>query len=267
VAPYSGKTIVLTGASQGIGRALALGLAPQRPRLVLAARDEAALSEVARACRAAGAETLVVPTDVTQEEQCRALVEEAVSRFAGIDVLLNNAGVGMIAPFDEVRDLSVFERLMKVNYLGCVYPTFHALPHLKKTRGQIVVMASLAGLTGVPTRTGYAASKHAVIGFFDSLRIELRGTGVDVTVVCPYFVRSEIHRRATGADGAELGTSPMQEDRIMTAEECASRTIRAMAARRRMLVFTAKGRLGRFARLLAPGLVDRLAEQAVKRGR
>jgi short-subunit dehydrogenase len=209
----------------------------------------------------------VAPTDVAEEGQCRALVERAVERFGAIDVLLNNAGIGMIGRFDEMRDLSGYERLMKVNYLGCVYPTFHALPHLKKSRGQIVVMASLAGLTGVPTRTGYAASKHAVIGFFDSLRIELRGTGIDVTVVCPYFVRSEIHRRAEGADGKALGTTPMKEDRIMTAFTCAALTVSAMEARRRMLVFTAKGKLGRFAKLLAPGLVDRLAQQAVERGR
>jgi short-subunit dehydrogenase len=264
---YSGKTIVLTGASQGIGRALALALAEQRPRLVLAARDQAALATVEGECQKRGAETLVVRTDVADEPQCRALVERAHQRFGAIDVLLNNAGIGMIARFDEMQDLSVYDRLMKVNYLGCVYPTFHALPHLKKSRGQIVVMASLAGLTGVPTRTGYAASKHAVIGFFDSLRIELRGTGVGVTVVCPYFVRSEIHRRAEGAYGKALGTTPMKEDRIMTAEACAALTLRAMEARRRMLVFTAKGKLGRFAKLLVPGLVDRLAQQAVDRGR
>ncbi len=264
---YTGKTIILTGASQGIGRALALALAEQRPRLVLAARDRGALETVADECRAKGADALVAPTDVADEAQCRALVEQAVARFKVIDVLVNNAGLGMIARFDELPDLSVYERLMKVNYLGCVYPTYYALPHLKASRGQVVVMASLAGLTGVPTRTGYAASKHAVIGFFDSLRVELRGAGVDVTVVCPYFVRSEIHRRAVGPDGQVLGTTPMKEDRIMTAEECAARTVVAMEKRQRMLVMTAKGKLGRFVKLVAPGLIDRIAERAVKQGR
>jgi short-subunit dehydrogenase len=267
VGVYTGKTIVLTGASQGIGRALALKLAEDRPRLVLAARDAAALEAVAAECGAKGADTLVVPTDVADEAQCRRLVEQARERFKVIDVLLNNAGIGMIARFDEMQDLAVYERLMKVNYLGCVYPTFYALPHLRESRGQIVVMASLAGLTGVPTRTGYAASKHAVIGFFDSLRIELQGSGVDVTVVCPYFVRSEIHKRAAGGDGQAIGTTSMKEDWIMTAEECATRTIAAMARRQRMLVFTAKGKLGRFIRLLAPGFVDGLARRAVERGR
>jgi short-subunit dehydrogenase len=267
MATYTGKSIVVTGASSGIGRALCLALAPQRPRLVLAARDAARLEEVAAACRAAGAETLVVPTDVTSEDECRRLVERTVERFGGLDVLVNNAGIGMLARFDEVTDLSLYDRLMKVNYLGCIYPTFHALPHLKKSRGQIVVMASLAGLTGVPTRTGYAASKHAVFGFFDSLRIELFGTGVSVTMVAPYFVVSEIHRRATGPDGKPLGTSMMKEDEIMTAEECAALTVRGMERRQRLVITNWRGRFGRLIRIFAPGLVDRIALKAVREGR
>jgi len=267
MATYTGKSIVVTGASSGIGRALCLALAPQRPRLVLAARDAARLEEVAAACRAAGAETLVVPTDVTSEDECRRLVERTVERFGGLDVLVNNAGIGMLARFDEVTDLSLYDRLMKVNYLGCIYPTFHALPHLKKSRGQIVVMASLAGLTGVPTRTGYAASKHAVFGFFDSLRIELFGTGVSVTIVAPYFVVSEIHRRATGPDGKPLGTSMMKEDEIMTAEECAALTVRGMERRQRLVITNWRGRFGRLIRIFAPGLVDRIALKAVREGR
>jgi short-subunit dehydrogenase len=268
VAVYTGKVVVVTGASSGIGRALCLALAPQRPRLVLAARDAVRLEEVATECRAAGAESLVVPTDVTSTEGCRRLVDRTVEVFGTLDVLVNNAGASMMARFDETSDLSVFGRLMDVNYLGSVYPTHYALPHLKKSRGQIVVMASLAGLTGVPTRTGYAASKHAVFGFFDSLRIELEGTGVDVTIVAPYFVLSEIHRRSTGADGRPLGHSPMQEDKIMTAEKCAALTVSGMEARQRLVITNWRGgRLSRLVRVFAPSVVDRLARKAVRDGR
>ncbi|HXB55810.1 MAG TPA: SDR family oxidoreductase [Vicinamibacteria bacterium] len=267
MAVYTGKVVVITGASSGIGRALCLALAEQRPRLVLAARDRAALDAVAEGCAAKGADTLVVPTDVSSPEACQALIEKTIDRFKALDVLVNNAGIGMIARLDETKDLSVYEHLMKVNYLGCVYPTYHALPHLKKSRGQIVAMASLAGLTGVPTRTGYAASKHALFGFFDSLRIELAGTGVSVTVIAPYFVRSEIHRRSAGPDGQPLGTSSMQESKIMTAEECAALTVRAMERRQRQLVMTLKGKVGRFVRLLAPGVVDAIARRAVATGK
>ena len=207
MAVYAGKVIVVTGASQGIGKALCLELAGQRPRLVLAARDAAALEAVAAACRARGAETLVVPTDVGDEASCRALVERAVEGFGGVDVLVDNAGIGMLARFEDVADLSLYERLMRVNYLGSVYPTFYALPHLKRSRGQIVGVSSLAGLAGVPLRTAYAASKHAQIGFFDSLRVELHGTGVSVTVIAPYFVQSEIRRRSPGPDGRTPSSS------------------------------------------------------------
>jgi short-subunit dehydrogenase len=266
-AAYDGKVVVVTGASQGIGRALVLELAAQKPRLVLAARDEAALAAAAAACTARGATTLVVPTDVASEASCRALVERTVERFSRLDVLVNNAGIGMLARLDEVTDLRPYEQLMRVNYLGSVYATYHALAHLKASRGQIVAISSLAGLNGVPLRTAYAATKHAQLGFFDSLRIELRGTGVDVTVVCPYFVQSEIRRRSAGPDGRTASGSPVHEGEIMTAEECARRIVRAMERRERMHVMTLRGRLGRWAKLLAPGLVDRMAEAAVRKGK
>jgi short-subunit dehydrogenase len=266
-ADYAGKVVVVTGASQGIGKALCLELATRRPRLVLAARDTVALSAVAEECGARGAETLVVPVDVSDRAACRRLVERTIERFSALDVLVNNAGIGMLGRFDEVSDLGSYERLMRVNYLGSVYPTFYALPHLKRARGQIVVVSSLAGLSGVPLRTAYAATKHAQIGFFDSLRVELRGTGVAVTVVCPYFVRSEIRKRSTGPDGRPLEGSPVREQEIMTAEECARRTARAMERRQRMLVMTVKGKLGRFVKLVAPALVDRIAAAAVRKGK
>jgi short-subunit dehydrogenase len=267
MAAYAGKVVVVTGASQGIGKALCLELAAQRPRLVLAARDATALEAVAAECRARGAETLVVPTDVGDEVACRSLVEKSVERFGGVDVLVNNAGMGMLARFADVTDLSLYERLMRVNYLGSVYPTFHALPHLERSRGQVVAVSSLAGLHGVPLRTAYAATKHAQMGFFDSLRIELRDAGVSVTVIAPYFVRSEIRKRSPGPDGRTVEASPGKEAEIMSAEECARLVVRAMERRQRMLVMSLKGKLGRWAKLMAPGLVDWMAAEAVRKGK
>jgi len=267
MAVYAGKVVVVTGASQGIGKALCREMAGQRPKLVLAARDAAALDVAATECRARGAETLVVPTDVSDEAACRNLVERTVERFSSVDVLVNNAGIGMLARFEDVTDLSLYERLMRVNYLGSVYPTFYALPHLEKSRGQIVAVSSLVGLTGVPMRTAYAATKHAQVGFFDSLRVELRGTGVSVTVIAPHFVQSEIRRRSPGPDGRTVETSPVREAEIMSAEECARQVVRAMERRQRMLVMSFKGKLGRWAKLVAPGLVDRMAAEAVRKGK
>ena len=261
---FAGKVIVVTGASEGIGRALCKALAPQRPRLVLAARNVTRLDSLAADCSALGAETLVVGTDVTRLDSCSALVEAAVARFGAIDVLVNNAGGSMWTRFDEIEDLTLFERLMQLNYLGSVYPTWFALPHLKRTRGRIVAVSSMAGLIGVPTRTAYSAAKHAVTGFFDALRVELAESGVSVTLVCPDFVVSEIHKRALGADGRPLGENPMAGSRIMSAEECAALMIPAIERRERMLLTSARGRLSRWLKLVAPGSVDRMAARAIR---
>jgi len=265
VKELAGKTVVVTGASSGIGKAVCLELARRGARLVLAARWEDRLAEVARECEALGAEALVVPTDVSSENACRNLIERAVERYGGINALVANAGRTMWARLDEMSEPSACEELMRVNYLGCVYPTFYALPHLKKTRGRIVAVSSLAGLTGVPERTGYAATKHALFGFFESLRIELEGSGVSVTLAAPDFVVTEIHRSAIGPDGRALGESPMQESRIMTAETCARHIVRAMEKRKRLWIGSLRGRVGRFVRLLAPALTDRIARRAIAR--
>ena len=268
MAIYNGKAIVLTGASQGIGRALALALAAQRPRLVLAARDRGRLEEVASGMPGARrGDAGGTHRRLGREASAGRWSRGRSSASAALDVLVNNAGIGMMARFDELHDLAVYERLMKVNYLGCVYPTHHALPHLKKSRGQIVVMASLAGLTGVPTRTGYAASKHACHRLLRlaAHRAQRHGRGRHHRL--PLLRALGDPPARGGADGQALGTSPLEEDRIMSAEDCAALTVRAMEQRRRMLVFTLKGKFGRFARLLAPGLVDLIAQRAVRRGR
>jgi len=145
-----------------------------------------------------------------------------------------------------------------------VYCTYYALPHLKKSRGLIVAVSSVAGMTGVPTRTAYAASKHALFGFFDSLRIELEGTGVSITMVAPDFVLSEIHRRALGHDGKPLGKSPLQESKIMTAEKCAAQIVKAMENRDRLLITSPRAKVGRWIRLFSPRLIDHIAKKAIR---
>lgn len=260
-----GRIIVITGASTGIGEALALALARRDTRLVLAARDGAKLALVAEQCVRLGARAVAQVADISRPADCQALIDRTLQEFGGLDVLVNNAGSTMWARFDALTELSIFEQLMKVNYLGAVYLTHRALPALQAARGLIVAVASIAGFTGVPERTGYAASKHAMVGFFESLRIELKGSGVDVTIVAPDFVVSEVHKRAIGADGKALGTSPMQTSRIMTAAACATCIVRAIEQRKRLAVLSARGRLGRWLKLIAPGLIDRIAANAIRR--
>ena len=259
-----GRRIILTGASEGIGRALALELAARGARIALAARDRERLESLAQECRGRGGEALAIPTDITNEQDLDWLVTESAKTFGGIDVVIHNAGITMWSRFDALKDLEIFERLIAVNYLAPVRLTALTLPHLRESRGLIVAIASLAGLTGVPERSGYAASKHAMVGFFDSLRIELAGTGVDITIVAPDFVVSEIHKRAIGADGEPLGASPMMQSKIMTAEECARRIAGAMERRPRMLLMSTRGKLGRWLKLLAPSVIDRMAARAIR---
>ena len=264
MAEFTDRSIIITGASEGIGRALSLALAQQRPRLALAARDRGRLESLASECRVFGAQVRVQPTDVTDASACRSLVEDTATEFGAIDVLVANAGGTMWSRFDRIEDPSVFEALMRLNFLGSVYPTLYALPHLKESRGRIVAVSSVAGLIGVPERTAYAASKHAMTGFFDSLRIELADSGVTVTLVHPDFVVSQIHRRAIGPDGRPLGNNPMAASRIMTAERCAEMMVGAMGRRDRALITSARGRFGRWLQLVAPGVIDRMAAKAIR---
>jgi len=263
---FQDKVVVVTGASEGIGRALCLELAPQRPKLVLAARNETRLHELAEQCQEVGAQTLVVPTDVTDEAACKNLIDKTVDHFRGIDALVNNAGGTMWARFEEVSDLSIFEGLMKLNYMSGVYCTYHALPHLKDARGILVAVSSLAGMSGVPCRTAYAATKHAQFGFFDSLRIELDGTGVDVVMIAPDFVVTQIHKRALDGNGQPLGESPLQESKVMSAQECAALIVDAMTHRRRLVLGSFRGKLGRWLKLVYPKAIDTIAKRAIDSG-
>jgi len=260
---FADRVVVLTGASEGIGRALALRLARERARLVLSARNAERLASLASECAALGAEALVAPADASSRRGSEALAETALAHFGRIDVLILNAGSTMWSRLDELADVDLLERLVRTNYLGAAWLTRRALPAIVQAQGRIVAVASVAGLVGLPTRTGYAASKHAMIGFFDSLRIELAGSGVSVTVVAPDFVRSEIHKRAIGPDGKPLGESPLADQDIMSADECAGLIIEAARARRRMVVTSGRGRILRILKLLAPSLVDRLAARAI----
>ncbi|SFM38730.1 SDR family oxidoreductase [Rugamonas rubra] len=261
------RVIVITGSSDGIGAEMARQLARRHGAgvaLVLAARNLELLQRVAADCAAAGAQTLVVPTDVSVQAQCVALVAATVARFGRIDALVNNAGRSAHALFEEVRDLGWYEELMRINLWGSVWCTHAALPYLKQSRGSIVAVSSLAGLIGVPGRTAYNASKFAMAGFFEGLRAELKPAGVSVTIAYPGVVATQIRHRGFNAAGGALGSSSLKEDKAMSVEQCAGLIIAGMQARRREVVMSAKGKLGRWLKLIAPGLVENMALAALK---
>jgi short-subunit dehydrogenase len=261
------NVVAITGASKGIGAELARQLAAKGARLVLAARSEEELEGVAAECRKLGATVVTVRTDVAIERDCQAFIAGAVLAFGRLDTLVNNAGATMWARFEDIHDMSILERIMQVNYMGAVYCTYHALPHLKQSRGRIVGISSLAGKVGVPTRTGYSAAKHAMTGFFDSLRIELEDSGITVTMIYPGFVATGIRENATGPDGKPILVSPVKEGEVMSVEECTRQVVKAMERRDRQVVMTARGKMGQWLRLIAPSVVDRIAKRAVEKGR
>jgi short-subunit dehydrogenase len=261
------KTIIITGASDGIGAEVARQLARRhgaQVALVLAARNAAMLEQVAAQCAESGAQTLVVATDVSVQAQCVALVDACVARFGRIDALINNAGRSAHALFSEVENLAWYEELMRISLWGSVWCTHAALPYLKQARGSIVAVSSLAGLVGVPGRTAYSATKFAMGGFFEALRAELKPFGVSVTTAYPGVVATQIRHRGFNAAGGALGSSSLKEDKAMPVEECASLIVDSMEARKREVVMSAKGKLGRWMKLIAPGLVEKMALAALK---
>ncbi|UJP05182.1 MAG: SDR family oxidoreductase [Nitrosomonas sp.] len=262
---WTDKVIIITGASSGIGRALALALAPYAPKLVLVARDRVRLQAVADSCEAAGAATLVSETDITDPHACFAMVQYAVARFARIDALINNAGISMWGAFEDIRQLELCERVFAVNFWGGVYCTRYALPYLRQSQGRIVTISSLAGLSGIPMHTAYSASKHALHGFFESLRIELAGSGVSITMVAPDFVQSEIHQRSLNADGDLLGQPLSDHYDFLSADRCAKIIIDAMQRRKRLALTSLRGRLGRWAKLCCPQLIDWITKTAINK--
>jgi short-subunit dehydrogenase len=221
------------------------------------------LERVAEGVRKRGAKVIVVSADVALKEECKKIVDAAIQAFGRIDTLVNNAGMTMWAKFDDIKDISMLERIMQVNYMGAVYCTHFALPHLKAAKGRIIGIASLTGLVGVPTRTGYAASKHAMRGFFDSLRIELEDSGVSVTMVYPGFVATGIRENATGADGKPALIDPVDQAGVMSVQECTRLIVRAIETRKREEVMTMKGKFGQWLRLIAPKMIDGMAKRAV----
>ena len=259
---FKGKTAVITGASSGIGKALAYEFSRRGCNVVLGARQEERLIEIVEDIRSGGANAAFVVTDVTKEEDCKKLIDTAVRNFGGIDILICNAGISMRAIFDEV-DLDVLRRLMDVNFWGCVYCTKYALPYIQSSAGSIVGVSSVAGLHGLPGRTGYSASKYAMTGFLDTIRVENLKKGVHVMVACPGFTATNVRFVALTADGSQQGETPRKEEKMMTPEEVASRIANGIYRRKRLLLMEFEGRATNFIKKLSAPFLDRMFYSAM----
>jgi len=265
-ARLTGKTALITGASSGLGRQLALDLGPLKMNLVLASRSESALAQVATGVEALGSATLVQATDITKVDQCRELVAKTIEKFTSLDYLILCAGVSMWSRFEAVTDLGIFKRLLDVNYLGTVHCAHYALPYLKRNRGTIVAISSVQGVLGIPNHSGYSAAKHALAGFLDVLEQEL-GSAVHILNVMPGWIRgTNLRANAFSENGSPLGQALDKPKKAsVSIEECSSRIVKAMAGNDKTLYIPSKLRFLPWLKLIAPEWLRSIIKRAVQR--
>lgn len=249
--------MIITGGSSGIGKALAAEFGLQGSKILVTGRNQDDLDKTVRELLARGISIVGFRADVSIEEDNEKMAAEAIRRFGTIDVLINNAGISMRALFEEA-DVKVIEKVMNINFLGVVYATKYCLPEIIRNKGSIIGISSIAGFRGLPGRTGYSASKFALNGFLEALRLELAPKGTHVLTACPGFTATNIRKRALTKDGSVQGESPREEGDMMTAEECAHFVYEATVKRKRTLVLTTQGKLAVFMNKWLPGLADRL---------
>jgi short-subunit dehydrogenase len=258
------KVIIITGASSGIGKALAFECALRGAKLSLGARNSEQLTSISEQLKAnseklfqARSEVLITTSDVTNETDCRNLIERTIERFGRIDVLINNAGISMRALFEDV-DLKVLHQLMDTNFWGTVYCSKYALPHLLKSQGSLVGISSVAGFKGLPGRTGYSASKSAMHGFLDVVRMENMKKGLHVLLACPGFTASNIRNLSLSKDGTSQGETPLDESKLMSAEEVAGHICNAIEKRKRTIILTSKGKITVLLNKFFPSFMDKM---------
>jgi len=256
----TGKTIVITGASSGLGASLAEQLSLHKTNLVLFSRNIDKLQSVAKTCEANGSKRLVVQGDISNPEDCKKLFDETILNFSTIDHLVLNAGISMWAELEEITDLSLFQKLIDTNYLGAVYLIHFCLPALIKSKGMITAISSIQGKIAVPHHTGYVASKHALTGFLNTLRMEVKDKGVDVMLVMPHWLRgTDLRKNAFDKNGKQIGESKKEHSKeSITLEECSRKIIKGMTNRKRELIIPGKLKALTWLNLFFPNLAEKI---------
>ncbi len=252
---FKDKVVIVTGASSGIGEAIAREFARNGSKVVLAARSLDKLSKIESDLRSQNFEVTAIVADVSRESDCKILIEKTIEKYKSLNILINNAGISMRASFSDV-DLKVLHRLMDVNFWGTVYCTKYALPYLLESRGSLVGVSSVAGFHGLPGRTGYSASKFAIHGFLETIRIENLKKGLHVMIIAPGFTSSEIRIHALTYDGKEQGESPRDENHLMSPEYVAKWVLKGIRKKKRNKLLTWEGRLTALFQRIVPSFVD-----------
>lgn len=255
---FSNKVVIVTGGSDGIGKALVESLLHQGAKVATCARNFDKLYQLGKMY--AGKALFTSAVDVSNENECKLFIEEVVKTYGTIDILINNAGISMRALFKDVA-LDTMRKVMDINFWGTVYCTRYALPYILKQKGIIVAVSSIAGYRGLPGRAGYSASKFAMNGFMEALRTEMLESGVHVMWVCPGFTASNIRNAALTKDGSAQGSSPLDEDSLMTAEECAKQILNAIEKKKRTLIFSSEDKRTVLFNKWIPSLTDKFVRK------
>ena len=251
---FENKVVLITGATSGIGKALAIDFLSKGAKVAICSRNADTLLSFSTEINSNN--LLTVQADVSNEEDCKKFIEKSMNAFHAIDILINNAGISMRAMFQEV-DLSVLKQSMDINFWGTVYCTKYALPYILKSKGSILGISSIAGYKGLPCRTGYSSSKFAMQGFLESLRIELLKAGVNVMWVSPGFVSTNIRNTALNASGNAQSETPLNENKLMSAEKCASIILKGIEKRKRTIIMSTQGKLTVWINKFFPSFVDK----------
>jgi short-subunit dehydrogenase len=251
---FKDKVVVVTGGTDGIGKALVDALLNMGAKVATCARHHDKLYHLQSEYPSAHLHTMVA--DVSSENDCRRFMETTIKTFGGIDILINNAGVSMRALLKEANT-EVIHKVMDINFYGTVNCTKYALNSIIERKGTIVGVSSIAGYRGLPGRSGYSASKFAVQGWLEAIKTELMADGVHVMWVCPGFTTSNIRNAALNKDGASHGKTPMDEGKMMSAEECATHILNAIRKKKRTLVMTFTGKRTVFMQKFFPKLADK----------
>lgn len=252
-----GKVVIITGGSSGIGKALAQKFGKEGSKIVITGRNATELEAAVEELKKQGIAIHGIQADVSREEDNTRMATETIRLFGTIDILINNAGITMRALFEEV-DLNVVKKVMDINFYGVLYATKACLPQIITNKGSVIGISSIAGFRGLPGRTGYSASKFALNGFLEVLRTEMLYKGVHVLTASPGFTASNIRKRALTKDGVQQGESPRDENKMMSAEECATHIYNATVKRKNILVLTSQGKLAVWLNKLFPRMADKM---------
>ncbi len=252
---FNDKVVVVTGGSDGIGRALIDTLIPLGAKIATCARNYDKLYNLQLQYPNVLLHTMAC--DVSNENDCKRFIDSVIEVFGHIDILINNAGISMHSLFNDV-DVDVMKKVMDVNFFGAVYCTKYSLPFIIENKGTVVGISSTAGYRGLPGRSGYSASKFALQGWLEALRSEMTSTGVNIMWVSPGFTASNIRNAALNEKGEAQGESPLDESKLMSAEECARHIIKSIEKRKRTLILTSSGKLAVFMNKFFPAWSDKL---------